>query len=169
MSDQQIGDKKFRSSVHRLSSALDELAESWLNEGIELPHELNQRKYQQVRLLFDQHSKDVIAYSVAALLAQSSMKGVIAQIAATLNFDEIKNRSRHHGMSEKKEKKRKAVLMIKWWDELSAKGLRKQPAAKEICKRFNEEGIKSNFTTVRRDLTKSRLDALRKLYMENSL
>lgn len=168
MSDKQIKDKKFRSSVHRLSSALDELATSWLNEGIDLPPKLNQRKYQQVRLLFEQHSKDVIAYSVAALLALSNMKGVIAQIAATLNIDEIKNRSRHQGMSEKKEKMRNAVLMIKWWDELSAKGLGKNPAAKEICKRFDEKGIKSKLTTVRRDLTKSRLDALRKLYMNNS-
>ena len=56
--------------------------------------------------------------------------------------------------------------MIKWWDELDAAGYSKEKATLEIHKRLTEEGFLVATSTVRRDLTVSRLKTLRRLYID---
>lgn len=89
-----------------------------------------------------------------------------ALVNMSLKEEEIKNRSKHLGETTKKRKKQKAELMIKWWDELDAAGYSKEKATLEIHKRLTEEGFLVATSTVRRDLTVSRLKTLRRLYID---
>jgi hypothetical protein len=150
--------------IEELSKALDELVGSFMDGDIGTKVALNNRALEAVVELLSNYSIEAIACVIAHKATGGEIKGMAAKFTMSLKEEEIKNRSKNLGKTTKKQKKQKAELMIKWWDELDGVGCSKEQATLEIHKRLTEAGFRVAKSSVRRDLTAARLEKLRHLY-----
>jgi hypothetical protein len=155
-----------KTQIQDLSKALEKLVGSFMEEDIGTKLAFNGRTLGAIVKLLNNYSTEAIAYVIAHKVIGSEIYSMAALVNMSLKEEEIKNRSKHLGETTKKRKKQKAELMIKWWDELDAAGYSKEKATLEIHKRLTEEGFLVATSTVRRDLTVSRLKTLRRLYID---
>lgn len=153
-----------KTQIEELSKALDELVGSFMAEDIGTKVAISGGALEAVVELLSDYSIEAVAYLIAHKTIGSDINGMAARFTMSLKEEEIKNRSKHLGETTKKQKKQKAELMIKWWDELDAVGYSKEQATLEIHKRLTDEGFRLAKSSVRRDLTASRLERLRHLY-----
>lgn len=153
-----------KTQIEELAKALDELVGSFIDQDIGTKVAFNDRALEAVVELLSKYSIEAIACVVAHKAIGSDINDMAARFTMSIKEEEIKNRSKHLGKTTKKQKKQKAELMIKWWDELDAVGCSKEQATLAIHKRLTEEGFRVAKSSVRRDLTASRLARLRHLY-----